>query len=147
MSAREMIYSALRFPAIVLGVFLVFSSAADIAGLIPYSNETPPLAERVTHSLLPLIFGSCLVFPYRRIGKKKLLFGLFLAGCSAFYAWIWIEGIFEYMKGTKHVAIVYTAVVMLAISVANLVVFCLTKKTTDPDAGINSVTSLRDSTP
>jgi len=145
MTAREMIYAALRFPAVVLGVFLVFTSTADIAGVVPYSNEAPPLIERISHSLFPLSFGACLVFPYKRIDKKRMLFGLILASCSAFYSWLWIEGIFEYMKGTKHIAIVNTAIVMLVVTSGNLLVFCLMKKRTDQGGVINSE-SLRSST-
>ena len=70
-----------------------------------------------------------------------MFFGLLLTGCTVYYSWIWTTGIFEYMNGTKHVAIVGTAIVMIAISFSNLVAFYLSKKeTTEQNGGGNVAT-------
>ena len=67
----------IRFVGICLGLFFITSSIADIAGLLPHSEETPPFIERLVSNLIPLFFGSVLLVPHRWCKSKLFFYSLF----------------------------------------------------------------------
>lgn len=56
---------AFRCIAILAGLFLVGSSIADVAGLLPHSDEMPPLVTRLRSIMFPVGIGLVLLAPQR----------------------------------------------------------------------------------
>lgn len=54
-----------RYVGLLAGLFLAASTIADIAGLIPHSDEMPSLVARVASNLPPFLFGIVLLLPHR----------------------------------------------------------------------------------
>jgi hypothetical protein len=74
----RLLVTTIRFVAVLAGLFLVLSSAMDVAGFIPHSNDIPPLRERVLSALAPSGFGLILLAP-QRLFLAPLRFKLLLA--------------------------------------------------------------------
>ncbi|WP_156963027.1 hypothetical protein [Aerolutibacter daejeonensis] len=68
-----------RFIAVLAGTFIVGSSLADIAGLVPHSEEMPSLASRVTSNVWPIFLGLALMAPQRHFLTAPRFFALLLA--------------------------------------------------------------------
>ena len=59
------IVTLIRYLGLLAGLFLVASSIADIAGLIPYSDAMPTVRARVASNIAPFLFGAVLLLPHR----------------------------------------------------------------------------------
>lgn len=71
----------IRYVGLLAGLFLVTSTIADIAGLIPHSDEMQPLGARVASNLPPFLFGTVLLLPHRWFlasPRFYFLFGAYL---------------------------------------------------------------------
>ena len=68
-----------RFLAIVAGTFVVGSGIADIAGLVPHSEDMPPLASRAASNIWPIFFGLVLIAPQRYFITRLRFVALLLA--------------------------------------------------------------------
>jgi|GEM_PF-4994836 len=115
----------------LLGLFLVAISIADVCGLIPYSMETPPLRERILPSAPIAVASLALLVPYRAItsaiARGIVLFVLLLF--SAYFVFIGVAGWHAYAVGEKTWQVIPASLVLLSIIAANLYAFfALTSK-------------------
>ncbi|MBF6023713.1 hypothetical protein [Lysobacter niastensis] len=67
----------IRYIGLLAGLFLVASAIADIAGLIPHSNDMPSLGARAASNLPPLLFGTVLLLPHRWFLVSPRFYALF----------------------------------------------------------------------
>lgn len=120
-----MIVGIIRVLTVLLGLFFLASSTLDILGLIPYSQATPPLAERALHSLPLIIAGAFLAIPYRtvRTTTSRGLVGFMLCLLVAWLGYRAGEGTLDYAAGRRSWHVVPVAVLLLTFGVANLWAF------------------------
>ncbi|MGO4223040.1 hypothetical protein AB4Y64_14455 [Lysobacter sp. TAF61] len=81
----------IRYLGLLAGLFLVTTTVADIAGLIPHSDAMPSLGARVASSLPPFLFGAVLLLPHRWFPAGPRLYVLLctyqlLAGVAGYRA-------------------------------------------------------------
>ncbi len=67
----------IRCIGLLAGLFLVASAIADIAGLIPHSNDMPSLGARAASNLPALLFGTVLLLPHRWFLVSPRFYALF----------------------------------------------------------------------
>lgn len=121
---KKFLYIGFRALALCVAAFLVVSSAADIAGWVPYSMNPPPsLERRVLGSLPGLLFAALLMLPYRKLGvgwlRKTALGALALLTLAAVF--LSLQAILEGIRGTKDWRIIPTMGVLAAILVGNFI--------------------------
>ena len=120
----------IRSSGILLGIFLVLSMSFDILGIRPYSNEMPPLMNRISVSILPLLFGLALLVPLKYVENKaiKYIVGIFLfLGCVR-TLWLLLYGIYAYAVGEKHIAVIPVSFIFFLIVIMNSWLFVLATK-------------------
>ena len=114
--------TAVRATAIVLGAFWLLSSLLDVLGILPYSTETPPVAQRLAHSIPSISAGALLVLPYRffRPGRIRIVIhcGLFLV--VAWVLYLSAGAVSGYFTGQKSWHAVPAAILLTSIAVGNL---------------------------
>jgi hypothetical protein len=117
----------IRILAVSFGVFLLGTSALDIAGYMPHSDETPPLKSRVRSAIVPAAIGLILLLPQRYLHasplRKPVLLLLLLP--AVWSVWRCAESIVEYSRGLRSWQIVPTALGVAALFIANALVFVL----------------------
>jgi peptidoglycan/LPS O-acetylase OafA/YrhL len=111
----------LRALAVLLGLFWLATASLDILGLIPYSNETPPLARRAAHSLPLILAGAVFLLPYRAVRSRPLRAGigliLILFAGGALY--LLIDGGAGYVRGERSWHILPVALLISALVAGN----------------------------
>lgn len=99
----------------------------NILGISPYSDEMPPLINRISVSILPLLFGLALLVPLRCVDNTviKCIVGiLLLLGCSR-TLWFLVYGTHAYVVGEKHIAVIPVSAILFLIVIMNSWLFVL----------------------
>jgi hypothetical protein len=124
----------IRVPAVFLGVFLLTSSLADMAGLIPHSMETPPLRERMLSSMPLLLASLAFVIPYRMVksvAARRVVMGLLVVslGWVLFVSFAALQG---YVSGRMSWHVMLAASSLWCVFAANLGAFFLITSSESP---------------
>ena len=110
-----------RFFGCMIGLFFVASDVADVLGFVPYSEETPPWAERLFHSVPTMFVGLVLLAPVRYF-LRDARFMILVAAYAVAIAWAAypaISGLSAYVAGGRHWGIVPASLVPLGFIAAN----------------------------
>jgi hypothetical protein len=114
-----------RVAGILLGCLVFISSALDILGALPHSNETPPLTHRLKHQLSFLILSPALVVPYRRVTapvvRWVVLGALTVIAVRAVY--LTVTGWQDYVVGQKSWDVVPASIFLCAVVAGNIYAF------------------------
>ena len=108
----------------LLGVATILGCYIDIRHPI-YSNEVPPLGERISLCVFPMLFAVSALLPYRKIRKPitRKLFGFCLAVVSVKFSWIWICGIYNSLRYWRDGLGAVVFIVLVTIVALNFVAF------------------------
>ena len=109
----------------MVGVFYLATSSAEILGLLPHSDETPPLAQRVARCLPLAAMGTTFVLPYRmvRSRRSRILAGGALLLSLAWFVYLSADGVRGWLTGGKSWHVIPVAAFFTAMVVANLWAF------------------------
>jgi hypothetical protein len=110
-----------RLVAWLVGLFVLLGGLADIAGLIPHSNEMPPWPVRVISSLPSMVGGVILLTPMSRFlsGRRYALLAVGYAILVLGAAILAAQGIHAYLGGGRHWAVVPASLATFSIPLAN----------------------------
>jgi hypothetical protein len=124
----RLLITAARVAGILLGCLIFVSSALDILGVLPHSNETPPLPYRLKHQLPFFLLSPALVVPYRRITApvvRRIIIGaLTVIAVRAVY--LTVSGWQDYAAGVKSWEVVLVSIILCAIVAGNIYAFSST---------------------
>jgi hypothetical protein len=125
---------SIRILAVLLGAIWIGAGLMDALGLLPHSEATPPLAQRLAHKIPLAAAGVLLVAPYRFVRSGRVRFGVAFALCLclAWLVYLSAGGILGYLTGQKSWHVVPAAFLLSALAAANLWAFTrITRKTED----------------
>lgn len=114
----------IRITGLLAGLFFVLSSIADIAGLIPHSNEMPSVSARVMSNLKPFCFGLVLLLPHRSFLVSPR-FHFLLGAYTLFIGWAFYKAVMTFERiraGTIDPAAAEAALLILGIPLLNAAV-------------------------
>jgi len=121
----QLLTTTARAAGILLGCFLFISSALDLFGVLPHSNEMPPLAARLGRHIPILIFSLALVVPYRRltspVARWAVIGALTVIALWALY--LTVSGWQDYAAGLKSWHVVPISIILCAIVAGNIYAF------------------------
>src|SRR5690606_14699598 len=111
----------IRLTGYLLGLFVLVSGVADVLGYVPHSYEMPPWTTRLLDALPAMLSGIVLLTPI-----KYFLRGIKYYALAAAYALVvlaaailCVQGLTDYLAGTKDPAIVPFSAIVFAIPAAN----------------------------
>jgi ABC-type uncharacterized transport system permease subunit len=114
-----------RALAVLVGLFLVASSIADVCGLSPYSMQMPPLRERIVHSIPIAVASLALLIPYHALTSavaRWIVMSILLL-FAAYFLFITVAGLHAYAVGEKSWHVIPASLVLSSIFAANLYAF------------------------
>ncbi|HET7437459.1 MAG TPA: hypothetical protein VFN10_22335 [Thermoanaerobaculia bacterium] len=120
-----------RGVAIAVGAFLLATTIANMAGLLPRSEAMPPVRARVTESLKTCLVGLALVIPYLRL-RSRTAKELGVVGIGITLIWAVMIGagsVIGYVQGRQSWPVIALTSIAIALVVANAFVF---RKLTKP---------------
>jgi hypothetical protein len=121
----ETLLIVVRALVVLVGLFFVVSSLADIFGLGPYSMETPPLRQRIVHSIPIAVASLALLIPYRPLTSAvtRLVVMFILLLFAAYFLFITVAGLRAYAAGEKSWHVIPASLVLSSIVAANVYAF------------------------
>ena len=121
-NVKVLALATVRVLGVLFGLMLTLSMLADIAGLVPHSIETPPLASRVLHAMPALIAGIVLLIPHRLITGRATLIALSVAYVCILFglAVKSMRGIDGFVAGHLHWAVIPVSLAIMVIVLGNL---------------------------
>lgn len=114
-----------RALAVIVGLFLVVSSFADVFGFSQYSMETPPLRQRIVHSIPIAVASLALLMPYRALtsaAARWVVMSVLLL-FAAYFLFITVAGLHAYAVGEKSWHVIPASLVLSSVIAANLYAF------------------------
>ena len=104
-----------------IGFFVLLFSLAEVLGLIPHSDETPPILQRLIASVPTLFCSIVLIIPhslYNQGNRYKLLLASYLIVTLIviFYA---SQGVLSYLSNEASWGIVLVSVLILLVPISN----------------------------
>ena len=104
-----------------VGFFVLLFSLAEVLGLIPHSDETPPIIQRLIASLPALLFSIVLLVPhslYNQGNRYRFLLASYLVVTLVviFYA---TQGVLSYMSNMASWHIVLVDALILFVPISN----------------------------
>ena len=117
--------AGIRVLAVLLGILWVAGTMADLLGVLPHSDTTPPLGQRILHAIPLLLVCALLLAPYRfaRSGVARWVVGAGLVFVVGWVAFVSIGGVRGYLAGRKSWHVVPSGVVLIALAGSNLWAF------------------------
>ena len=121
----RLVVAGVRALAVLVGFLWLAVSAASILGLLPYSNETPAVGDRILRAV-PLVFvGGLLVLPYRWVRsapwRRAVTVGLVLV--VGWILYLAAGGVRGYLAGRKSWHVVPASAVFVTLGIGNLWAF------------------------
>ena len=113
--------TSIRVMGFLLGLFAVVAGVADVLGVVPHSNEIPPLLHRLASNLPLVAAGLALLLPMKRFDHGTSYHALqsayvILAAIAALKV---IDGLMGYLSGRLHWAVVPASIALGAIVCGN----------------------------
>lgn len=110
-----------RLFAVGLGCFIVTTSMADLAGLVPYSDDPPPFAHKLVKAVPITMWGLSLLLPYRSVGSPlaRWVVGAGLAAGAIWVLYLSFHGVVRYADGTMSWHGLVADAVLLSITAGN----------------------------
>ncbi|HWR16387.1 MAG TPA: hypothetical protein VN577_16310 [Terriglobales bacterium] len=108
---------AVRILGILLALFLLVGSIADILGLLPHSGRMPSAMFRFRLNFVPIVTGILLLVNYRKIkgsARKFIYFVTFLA-VNLWYSLLEMRMVAGFFSGAKSYHVLPTALFFMAI--------------------------------
>ena len=82
----------IRVLGLVLALFLITSSVADIVGIVPHSKQMPAVVLRIRQSFVPMIAAILLLIGWKNVRRGPAMF-VYLTGLLAVCLWYTALGI------------------------------------------------------
>jgi NO-binding membrane sensor protein with MHYT domain len=125
----KLLRGLVRTTAYLLAAFLIVSGILDILGLMPHSNETPPLRDRVITEIPLMLAAAVLLVPMKPCAR-----GLPYVVLNAAYVVLTlavakklVDGIADYFAGHVSWQITPMSLLIAAIVVGNAVILWSTR--------------------
>ncbi len=117
--------AGIRVLAVLLGILWIAGTMADILGVLPHSDATPALGQRVLHAIPLLLVSAFLLLPYRfvRSAVARWAVGAGLVFVVGWVLFVSIGGVRGYLEGRKSWHVVPSGVVLVALAGSNVWAF------------------------
>jgi peptidoglycan/LPS O-acetylase OafA/YrhL len=141
----QRLVTAIRFMAVLIGLFLLLSAAAEVAGVLPESNGPVPFRERLTSALVPAVFGLVLLAPHRRFLNSPWFHALLAAHglLAALAAFRTVQTVALVRTGELAPVAVLVAVIVAAVPLASAIALWVARHHATPPNNSSKPTPLR----